>query len=169
MIVRLAERPSDGALYRWSLVSATAAFWDAATHRQNVADMFNVTVNVVAIKDVDTEDAEAVLTGLSGTSTTLPGEGAPRTVLACPPIVQPPDVLGFNKWLRDTMSVSLKEKVHSQYPGLIHALNQPDWPLVGYYLSDAKTNIILGLTSGQWNALRTAALTTYHLPATLPS
>lgn len=87
----------------------------------------------------------------------------------CPTMPAQPDPLGFIDWLWSNMSLALRKKASKEYPWLLAALASRRWDLVEDNLSDAKTNATLALTPTQWNALRTAALTTYKLPVTLPA
>lgn len=93
--------------------------------------------------------------------------GSSFTAPPSPPLL--PDASGFRAWLKANLSLALTKKAANQYPWLLQALDDQYWALVEANLSDAKTNLLLGLTAGQWNALRTAALTTYRLPITLPA
>ncbi len=84
MILRLAERPSDKALYPWRVVSSTKAFWDMDGHCKNICDAFGVTPDKVRLFDLDTDTPESI-TVKPGASVKLPGESVPRTVLPAPP------------------------------------------------------------------------------------
>jgi hypothetical protein len=79
-----------------------------------------------------------------------------------------PDVPGFLTWLKTNMSLTLRKKASKEYPWLLHGLLLHHWDLVEDNLADAKTNAVLNLTANQWTALRTAAVSTYKLPVTLP-
>lgn len=89
MIVRLAERPRDGALYPWHVMSQAKAYWDEAIHITNVAEGFGVAVSEVALRDVVTEIPDAIVPLKPGRRVLLPGDSKERIVLSAPP---PPQV-----------------------------------------------------------------------------